>query len=151
MAGGILLLRSELSRVDLTTMSIGTILTTETFWYGPAMLGATGFIWTLVWSLILRTQLRERYLHSWLKEHGQRVRLENSEVIIQYHRMVNKKHPYRLSGSWKHAESQEEYFLESDDLWIDPTPYLKNRQVEVLFDPSNPATRSMIDTSFLPT
>ena len=43
---------------------------------------------------------------------------------------VNGKSPYRIYAQWLHRQSNTVFMFESDDIWFDPEPFIKNKEIE---------------------
>ena len=62
---------------------------------------------------------------------------------------INGKNPWRITSQWLDPNSNTMRIFHSENLWFDPTRFVKRKQVTVLLDPNNPK-RYHMDTSFLP-
>jgi hypothetical protein len=101
------------------------------------------------WYLIHRTRAPSREDVQWLRRHGRRVdgrapRAVEGDVV------VNDQTPYRIEVDVHEPMRGPTRVLESELLWFDPTPHLKDREtVDVYIDPED-LERYYIDVSFLP-
>jgi hypothetical protein len=62
---------------------------------------------------------------------------------------VNGQHPFVVLCQWQNPQTQEVHVFRSENLWFDPSDYLKRPQVLVFIEPENPR-RYLVDLSFLP-
>ena len=62
---------------------------------------------------------------------------------------VNGKNPWRVTSQWLDPASNKLRVFHSENLWFDPTQFVKAKTVTVLLDPKNPK-RYYMDVSFLP-
>lgn len=62
---------------------------------------------------------------------------------------VNGRHPFVVLCQWQNPQTKEVHVFRSENLWFDPSDYLKRPQVLVFIEPENPR-RYLVDLSFLP-
>lgn len=63
---------------------------------------------------------------------------------------VNGRNPWRINCQWQNPATSNIHLFSSDDIWFDPSPYVKSDSpVRVLILPENPE-HYMVDLSFLP-
>lgn len=84
-----------------------------------------------------------------LRINGSKITATIQHIGINSSVSVNGISPYQIHGQWLNPESSEVEIFKSEDLWYDPTPYIKDEKVTVLIDRKNPK-RYHVDLSFLP-
>ena len=84
-----------------------------------------------------------------LKKNGTRVNAEFQSVQLNTTLKVNGRNPYQILAQWQNPTTTEIHIFNSDNLWFDPTDYIKSDVIEVLVDMQNPK-KYHVDTSFLP-
>jgi len=62
---------------------------------------------------------------------------------------VNGVSPFRIATQWQDPATGEIRVFHSENVWFDPSDYLKDQPITVYLDPQNPH-RYWVDTSFLP-
>lgn len=115
---------------------------------GALILGIIGGIDVLVCALILYFGYRRREKIKWLKESGKLVIAKVNEVTVNRHIKVNGRFPYIITAQWQDSATQSIHLFTSDNIWFDPTPYVKE-EIEVWIDP-NDAKSYYVKTDFLP-
>lgn len=58
-------------------------------------------------------------------------------------------HPYRIVTQWKDPSTSEIHVFQSDNIWFDPTGYIKTKHFTVYIEKDNPE-KYHFDLSFLP-
>lgn len=118
-------------------------------WLGPLMLaGLGGVFFTTGFSLVLYT--RTKHLKTaQLQVAGVAVKANYQSVERNASLTVNGKHPFKITAQWINPATGELHIFESDNIWFDPTNYIKTEQLTVLIENGNPKKYSM-DVDFLP-
>ena len=93
--------------------------------------------------------LRKRRTNRWLAEHGARVGATYKGVVTDKSVSSNGRHPKRLKCEWVHPTTRKVYPMESEEVWFDPSPYVKRETLDVLVDLDNPHLYR-VDIDFLP-
>jgi hypothetical protein len=62
---------------------------------------------------------------------------------------VNGRSPYRIFSQSPDPASNTVRVYQSENIWFDPSEYIRDKTIDVLVDPSDPK-RYVMDTSFLP-
>lgn len=84
--------------------------------------------------------------------------LKTSGVAIetQYHSVeqntalsLNGKHPFRVFTQWQNPATSDIHIFKSNNLWFDPSAYIKQETIRVFIAKGNPA-KYYVDLSFLP-
>jgi uncharacterized protein DUF3592/TIR domain-containing protein len=106
-----------------------------------AVFGAIG-LGLLIYALIRGR--RQRYLI----RTGRPIMSEFHEVEVNTKLRFNQQHPYRVVTKWRNPVSDEIVYFRSNNVWDDPTMYVKNRSITVIVDPNN-FSRYVMDLSLL--
>jgi hypothetical protein len=61
----------------------------------------------------------------------------------------NGRSPFNVYAQWRNPATGEIHVFRSENLWFDPSPYLKGNAIRVLMERGNPR-RYHLDLSFLP-
>ncbi|HHJ12480.1 MAG TPA: DUF3592 domain-containing protein [Chromatiales bacterium] len=93
---------------------------------------------------LLRERARRR-----LRQTGTLVHAEIVEVEKNPSLQVNGRTPWRIRAQWKNPTTGKTHLFVSENLWLDPGPFLDNRTVKVYIERNNPK-RHYMDVSFLP-
>lgn len=117
-------------------------------WFVTAVLGFLGAIFTLFGGMIVLTWWLSGRKKRWLVRHGTWIETDFVEVQENTQLEVNGKHARNIVSQWLEPDSNRLYTFYSDNLWVDPTPFLKGK-IPVVIDPSDPY-RYWMDTTFLP-
>ncbi|MEN2487381.1 DUF3592 domain-containing protein [Flavobacterium sp. B11] len=118
-------------------------------WLGVLILGVVGVVFFLLGSLgILFRWLKNNKIQN-LHETGKLVSAKFTQVQLNTGYAVNGRNPFQIYGQWQDPKTNELYVFKSDNIWFDPTEFVKTNDVRVFIDPENPARYTM-DISFLP-
>ena len=55
----------------------------------------------------------------------------------------------RIAAQWQHPSTSKVYVFHSENIWFDPTPYVKGQTIGALVNFSEPR-EYLLDTGFLP-
>jgi hypothetical protein len=121
----------------------------SSLWLGTAVLGGLGLAFTGIGGGILfGTRASEKRQH-YLMAYGNAVETEVQGVDRNTSVEINGQNPWRISSQWLDPKNNTVRVFHSENLWFDPTSFMKRKKVTVLLDPNNPK-RYHMDTSFLP-
>jgi uncharacterized protein DUF3592 len=84
-----------------------------------------------------------------LRLHGTPVDTEFQDVELNGSFRMNGRSPWRIVSRWLDPARNELHLFVSENLWFDPTPFIKSKRITVFVDPNNMKRYSM-DVSFLP-
>lgn len=118
-------------------------------WFASLVVGGIGSVFLLLGSLFVLPPLLARRRAAELRVSGTPVYAELMEVQRNEALSVNGRHPWKIVAQWHNPATQKVHLFSSENLWFDPSPYLKDKQMRVLIDPQKPKRYSM-DVSFLP-
>ncbi|MDI9246716.1 DUF3592 domain-containing protein [Marinobacter sp. CHS3-4] len=118
-------------------------------WGVPLIVGSLGGVFFLVGVLmILVPKLRSRRAAK-LKATGRPISARIQSVELNTGMQMNGRSPYRIVSQWQDPATTKVHVFLSDNLWFNPTNFIKGESVSVYIQPDNPK-RYWVDTSFLP-
>jgi hypothetical protein len=121
----------------------------SSLWLGTVILGGLGLAFTGIGGgIVYATRAGEKKKH-YLMAYGNAVETELQGVDRNTSVEINGQNPWRISSQWLDPKSNTVRIFHSENLWFDPTTFMKRKKVTVLLDPNNPQ-RYHMDTSFLP-
>ena len=118
-------------------------------WIGPLVLGVLGIVFFLIGFFIVWLDFSKYKKRKYLLNNGKRILTSFNQVQINYGSIVNGKSPFKIYSQWLNPQTNELYVFESDNIWFDPTDFIKNDVIKVMINPANPKEYVM-DISFLP-
>lgn len=80
---------------------------------------------------------------------GRRVNATTQGVHLNKRIEVNGKNPLQIHAQWQDPVTQKIHIFKSDNIWFDPSAYIKNENLVVYINPDNLKEYHM-DISFLP-
>ena len=93
--------------------------------------------------------VRRRRIRAWLATNGMPLQVRVEKVYVDHNTSMSGRHPYRISAQWQSPRDQKIYVFCSGPIWFDPTPYMRQYEVNVRVNIDNPRQYDM-DLSFLP-
>ncbi len=115
---------------------------------GVLVLGILGGLFVLIPAFVLYGMSRRQQKISWLKENGKLIEAKVNEVSLNQHYKVNGQSPYIIVAQWEDAATNTVQVFQSDNIWFDPTQYVKDT-IQVWIDP-NDLKSYYVKTDFLP-
>lgn len=119
-------------------------------WFGFLIVFALGLVFAAIGLTMIVVQARGRKRAEWLRQHGRRMKTAYKGVEINQSLRVNGRSPYQIISQAPDPSSNTVRVFESENIWFDPSEYIKSETIDVLVDPNNPK-RYVMDISFLPT
>jgi len=121
----------------------------SSLWLGTTILGGLGVIFSGIGAgIVFAMRAGEKKKH-YLLAYGNAIETELQGVDRNTSIEVNGQHPWRISSQWLDPKTQMVRIFHSENLWFDPSSFIKRKKVTVLLDPGNPK-RYHMDISFLP-
>jgi hypothetical protein len=118
-------------------------------WGGSAILGGLGGVFFLIGSgIILAGSLKSRK-DEYLRKKGMPIETEYQCVEQNTALSVNGRHPFRVLTQWQNPSTSELHIFKSNNLWFDPSSYIKSKKITVFIEKNNPK-KYFVDLSFLP-
>jgi hypothetical protein len=118
-------------------------------WLAVLILGSLGMVLTATGGAIFLAGVRQRKRDAWLATKGVRVQAKFESVNYNTRMEGNGRSPWQLICQWQHPVTKKVYVFASENIWFDPTTFVKRDTLDVLVDMDNPK-RYRVDTSFLP-
>ena len=121
----------------------------SSLWLGVAVLGGLGLAFCGIGGgILLGVRAGEKKKH-YLMAYGNAIETEVQGVDRNTDVEINGRNPWRISSQWLDPGSNTVRIFHSENLWFDPSKFMKRKKVTVLLDPNNPK-RYHMDISFLP-
>jgi hypothetical protein len=118
-------------------------------WFGFLIVFALGLIFAAVGLTMIFVRRQGRQRAEWLRQHGRRVKTAYKGVELNQSLRVNGRSPYQIITQSPDPASNTVRVFESQNIWFDPSEYIKSETIDVLVDPNNPK-KYVMDISFLP-
>jgi hypothetical protein len=118
-------------------------------WFGFMIVFALGLIFAILGLGMILVPARGRRRAEWLRRNGRRVKTAFKGVELNSSLHVNGRSPYRIISQASDAGDKTVRVYQSENIWFDPSEYIKNESIDVLVDPGNPK-KYVMDIDFLP-
>ncbi len=118
-------------------------------WFGFLIVFALGVVFAAIGLTMIFVRTRGRQRAEWLRQHGRRVKTAYKGVELNQSLRVNGRSPYQIITQSPDPSSNTVRVFESENIWFDPSEYIKSETIDVLVDPNNPK-KYVMDISFLP-
>ena len=120
-----------------------------TLYLGLIVLGAIGTVFFLAGISFFLSDRSKQKKTDFLKQGGKSITTKFIDVLVDLGVSFNDSNPYFICTEWLDPKTRKILFFESDDIWFDPTEFIKTDEIKVLIDPNDPKKYTM-DISFLP-
>ena len=134
---------------DRTNPPDARIASFWSLWLIQIIVGGLGSVFALVGGGVLAVLFLLVRRARDLRRHGTPIETEFQNIEVNAGVALNGRSPWRIVSRWLDPAKNALYLYHSENLWFDPTPYIKVKRVTVFIDPTNPKRYSM-DVSFLP-
>ena len=121
----------------------------SSLWLGVAVLGGLGLAFCGIGGGILWGARAGEQKKQYLMAYGNAIETEVQGIDRNTDVAINGQNPWRISSQWLDPASNTVRIFHSEDLWFDPSKFMKRRKITVLLDPNDPK-RYHMDISFLP-
>lgn len=118
-------------------------------WFGFLIVFAIGLIFAAIGLTMIFVRARGRKRAEWLRLHGRRMKTAFKGVQLNDSVRVNGRSPYQIVSQSSDPASNTVRLYQSENIWFDPSEYIKGEVIDVLVDPNDPR-RYIMDISFLP-
>lgn len=118
-------------------------------WGGATILGVLGLLFFIIGGSIIAYSIKKKNMLKYLKQHGTKIATDFQNVNINTSLAVNGQNPFVVISQWHNPKTSELHVFTSDNIWFDPTDFMKTDKIDVIIDRKNPK-RYSVDLSFLP-
>lgn len=118
-------------------------------WLGTLILGGIGSIFAIIGLGFFVYDIQKKKKLDYLKLNGTKIDTDFQSVDINTSLAVNGRNPFIIVSQWQDPATSKLHIFESDNIWFDPTAFIKGDTIKVLIDRKNPK-KYMVDLSFLP-
>lgn len=87
--------------------------------------------------------------NKYLEKSGVPIQTKFQSVEVNTSLSVNGVHPFVVLTQWQHPSTSELHIFRSNDLWFDPSDFIKSERITVFIEENNPK-KYYVDLSFLP-
>ncbi|MGZ8397592.1 MAG: DUF3592 domain-containing protein [Gemmatimonadales bacterium] len=118
-------------------------------WFGFLIVFALGLVFATIGLGMILVRRRGQKRAEWLRRHGRRMKTAFKGVELNQALRVNGRSPYQIVSQSSDPASHTVRLFQSENIWFDPTEYIKGEAIDVLVDPNDPK-KYVMDISFLP-
>ncbi|MEB4589851.1 DUF3592 domain-containing protein [Candidatus Thiothrix sp. Deng01] len=118
-------------------------------WGGALILGGIGAVFFIISASIILASRRKAQTIAELQRNGITIQAKIQSIGINNATSRKGRKPYVIHAQWQNPATSEIHVFSSDNLWFDPTEFVRSDTVNVLIDQHDPSKYHM-DTSFLP-
>jgi len=118
-------------------------------WGGAIITGILGVVFFSIGISIFIFEKRKRITLQYLKQNGTAIQSDLQRVGINNSLAVNGRSPYQIVSQWQNPVTSKLHIFTSDNIWFDPTDFIKTNKIKVFIDRNNPK-KYVTDLSFLP-
>lgn len=111
-----------------------------------AVLGGPFFFIGMLMVMIGRLRKRK---HAYLQKNGVAIEAKVQSVERNHRLSVNGRNPYLIMCQWLNPQTSQVHLFESENIWFDPSHYIKGESIRVFIERNNPK-KYHVDVSFLP-
>lgn len=120
-----------------------------TLYLGVTILGLIGAVFFFTGFSFFRSDRSKQKKTDFLQQGGKSIITKFIDVQVDLGVSFNDSNPYFICTEWLDPKTNKILFFESDNIWFDPTEYIKTDEIKVVIDSKNPDNYYM-DISFLP-
>lgn len=118
-------------------------------WGFSVILGSMGFIFFIVGLSFFINAKHKKNKIFYLKQHGFTIITNFQSVSKNTSLAVNGRNPFNIVSQYLNPTDSKLYVFVSDNIWFDPTEFIKSNEIKVLIDKKN-FKKYHLDLSFLP-
>jgi hypothetical protein len=116
---------------------------------GEFIMGILGTVFFLIGGGILLFGALRNKKREYLIANGTSIQTKIQNVGMNTSVSVNGRHPYIIVSQWLNPATNELHEFESDNIWFDPSDFIKTDVINVLIEQNNPK-KYWVDIRFLP-
>ncbi len=118
-------------------------------WRFATIVGGIGIIFALIgFGFFVNNKLKKDKI-AYLKQNGSRIETDFQKVNINSFIKVNGRNPFQILTQWQNPLTQKIHIFNSDNIWYDPSSFIKENKIKVLIDMRN-TKNYWVDVTFLP-
>lgn len=118
-------------------------------WGGPIFLSGIGAVFFIIGAGIILVGSQKSRKDEFLRKNGTPIETEFQSVEQNTALSVNGKHPFMVLTQWLNPATSELHIFKSNNLWFDPSSFIKTKKITVFIENNNPK-KYFVDLSFLP-
>lgn len=118
-------------------------------WGGTVVCGLLGGTFALFGGTVMAVGWWRSRRANRLQSEGRQVLARIQAVELDQTFSMNGRHPYRIVCQWQDPRTQALHLFESEPIWFDPSPFLKDEAMPVWINPDQPREHHM-DLAGLP-
>ena len=118
-------------------------------WFGPLLVTILGLIFSAIGISSWIYLFKKAQNIAFLQKNGKKIKAKFKSVDLNSAIEVNDENPFVVVCQWQNPEDEKIYLFKSENIWYDPTEYVKEKEFDVLIEKGNPANY-LVDISFLP-
>lgn len=118
-------------------------------WFGFLLVCVMGLVFAAIGLTMILVRARGRKQADWLRQHGRRVRTSFTGIELNESVRVNGRSPFHIVSQVADPGTNAVRVFQSENIWFDPSEYIKGETIDVLVDPNDPK-KYLMDISFLP-
>lgn len=121
----------------------------SSLWMGVLIICIAGAVFFAVGFSFFISEKKKRALIGFLKQNGTKIETDFQSVNLNTSVKLNGRNPFQILSQWQNPATSKIHVFASDDIWFDPTNFIKTNIITVIIDKNNPK-KYQVDLSFLP-
>jgi Protein of unknown function (DUF3592) len=118
-------------------------------WGVATIVGGIGIVFALIgFGFFVNDKLKKDKI-AYLKQNGSRIETDFQKVKVNSSFEVNGRNPFQILTQWQNPMTQKIHIFTSDNIWFDPSNFIKENKIKVLIDIKN-TKKYWVDITFLP-
>lgn len=118
-------------------------------WGSAIFVGGFGALFLIVCCGIMIKNVMKKNKKKYLEQYGAKIETDFQNVNINTSLKVYGVSPFVVVSQWQNPETSKIHVFTSDNIWFDPTDFIKSDRIQVFIDRQNPK-KYVVDLSFLP-
>lgn len=120
-----------------------------TLWGAALLMAVLGAGFVFIGAIIFLFGMLRGRKKAYLQRSGIVVEAQIQAVELNQSLCMNGQHPFVILCQWLNPVTRQVHVFESENIWFDPSPYIKQDAIKVLIEKDNPK-KYYVDISFLP-
>lgn len=118
-------------------------------WSGIAVKSGVGILFLLIGIPLLYRLQKQKQLTHWLKRNGIKLTTTITNIKKDDSVKINWRNPYKIHSEWKSVKNNKTYNFTSNEIWFNPTSFIKEKTIIVWVKKEN-FNIYWMNTDFLP-